>query len=285
MAEKTREESGRIFKKDVKPELGDLKAMDLRRSDIKELHKKIFDRGAPTMANRVIELMRRAYNVAAEEEFIEVNPFPNIRKIKAKEKARDRILSDNEIKVIWETLDKETENSRDILRLLLLLGQRSVETMSMCIDDIDVEKRQWTVPPDKTKNHKPNVLIIPDLAWSIIQARLKNKKWIFPTAYNRTRKGAKNIGHTRSTKDVRNRLKEKTKITGWTAHDLRRTTRTLMAREGVLPNIAEQVLGHVQPGIEAIYDQYQYIEEKGEALKKVEAVIKRIVGIKTDEEA
>ena len=47
-----------------------------------------------------------------------------------------------------------------------------------------------------------------------------------------------------------------------------------MAREGVLPNIAEQVLGHVQPGIEAIYDQYQYIEEKGEALKKVEAVIK-----------
>jgi integrase len=285
LAEKSWEEGKRIFEKDIKPEIGSLKAVDIKRYDVKQLHQKICDRGAPTMANRVLELMRRGFNVAFEEEFIPINTYPNIRKIKTKERPRDRILNDYEIKSIWEALDTETDNARDILRLLLLLGQRSMETMSMCLADIDIEKRQWTVPPDKTKNHKPNVLIIPDLAWSIIKPRLKNKKWIFPTAYNRTRKGAKNMGHTRSTKDVRRRLREKTKITGWTAHDLRRTARTLMAREGVPPNIAEQVVGHVQPGIEAIYDQYHYLEEKGEALKKVEAVIKRIVGIKADEEA
>lgn len=278
MVEKTLAESKRISQKDIIPTLGNLKAIDLLRQDVKDLHRKITERGSAIMANRTVELLRRAFNCAFEEEFIAINPFPNLKKIKAAESVRDRILKDSEIKTIWKALDYETGNMRDIMRLLLLLGQRSMETMSMSVADIDIDRKEWTVPAARTKNGKPNVIPLPETAWSIIKPRMNNETWIFPSKYNTTRKGAKGDGHTKSTKDVRIRIKKATGIDGWTSHDCRRTCRTIMSREGILPHIAEQVLGHVQGGVEGIYDQHAYLKEKLIALEKVDRAINKILG-------
>lgn len=283
LTEKGKTESIRICQKDIIPLLGNMKAMDLRRKDVKSLHKGIVDRGAPVAANRTIELLRRAFNHAHEEELLTTNPFPKIKKVKATEATRDRVLTDAEIKTLWMAMDDESANMRDILRLLLLLGQRSTDTMSMRVDGIDKDRKEWTVPaPPRAKNQNPNVLPLPPLAWAIIEPRLKNDTWIFPSKYGRTRKGAKNRGHSTSTKDVRRRLRQATKIEGWTAHDFRRTCRTLMSRGKVKPHIAERVLGHVQGGVEGIYDRYAYVEEKGAALRKVERIICKIVGAKQE---
>ena len=63
----------------------------------------------------------------------------------------------------------------------------------------------------------------------------------------------------------------------WQLHDLRRTTRSLMSRAGVLADHAERVLGHIQPGVEAIYDRHAYFDEKAEALAKLAQLIDAIV--------
>lgn len=281
MAESTRKESCRISNKDITPMLGEIKAVDLQRRDVKMLHSSIVNRGSAVAANRTVELMRRAFNCAHEEELIDTNPFPNLKKIKTKESSRDRTLKNAEIKTLWKALDQETDNMRDIIRLLLLLGQRSMETMSMEVADIDQDRKEWTVPASRTKTGKSNVVPLPPTAWEIIKPRLSNSKWVFPSAYNTTRNGAKGDGHAKSTKDVRRRLQKSTCITDWTAHDLRRTCRTLMSREGVLPHIAEQVLGHAQGNIEGIYDQHAYLNEKQIALGKVDWAICKILGINT----
>ncbi len=284
LTEKGKTESERISEKDIIPTLGDMKAMDLRRQDVKDLHRSIVERGAPVVANRTVELLRRTFNCAHEEELIETNPYPSIKKIKTAEVTRDRILTDSEIKVLWKAMGDEPANMRDILRLLILLGQRSTDTMSMKVSDIDKVRREWTVPaPPRSKNQSPNVLPLPSLAWEIIEPRTKNDTWIFPSKYGRTRKGAKNRGHSTSTKDVRRRLRETTGIEGWTAHDLRRTCRTIMSREKVKPHIAERVLGHVQGGVEAIYDRHAYLDEKKSALKKLERTVRKIVGLDQDQ--
>ena len=72
--------------------------------------------------------------------------------------------------------------------------------------------------------------------------------------------------------------REKLKTAWWTLHDLRRTAKTLMARAGVLPHVSERVLGHVIPGIEGVYDCWEYVEEKREALEKLAAVTAQIIG-------
>lgn len=280
LTEKGKAESKRISDKDIIPTLGNKKAMDLKRIDIKELHTSITERGAIVAANRTVELLRRAFNCAHEEELIDNNPFPSLKKIKAPEATRERILTDSEIKILWVAAEQESDNMRDILRLLLLLGQRSTDTMSMCVSDIDPVRKEWTVPaPPRSKNAKPNTLPLPALAWEIIEPRLKNKKWVFPSTYNRTRTTSKGDGHTKSTKEARRRLREATGIEGWTGHDFRRTCRTIMSREKVKPHIAERVLGHVLGGVEGIYDRHAYIQEKADALTKIDRAVCKILGI------
>jgi integrase len=64
---------------------------------------------------------------------------------------------------------------------------------------------------------------------------------------------------------------------GWTLHDLRRTTRSLMSRAGVNPDIAERCLGHVIGGVRGVYDRHQYIEEMRHAFEALANQIERIV--------
>jgi hypothetical protein len=60
---------------------------------------------------------------------------------------------------------------------------------------------------------------------------------------------------------------------------LRRTCRTIMSREKVKPHVAERVLGHVQGGVEGIYDRYAYLQEKADGLLKVDRAVRKILGI------
>ena len=62
----------------------------------------------------------------------------------------------------------------------------------------------------------------------------------------------------------------------WTAHDLRRTARSLLSRAGVRPDIAERVLGHAIAGVEGVYDRHLYDTEKAEALAKLAALVERV---------
>jgi integrase len=64
----------------------------------------------------------------------------------------------------------------------------------------------------------------------------------------------------------------------WTIHDLRRTARSLMSRAGVRPDIAERVLGHAIAGVEGVYDRHDYLEQKADAMARVGALIKTIIG-------
>ena len=72
-------------------------------------------------------------------------------------------------------------------------------------------------------------------------------------------------------------LDTKLVIPHWVNHDLRRTAKTLMVRVGVRPDISERVLGHTIGGIEGVYDQYDYSDEKADALIRLAAKVETIV--------
>jgi integrase len=64
---------------------------------------------------------------------------------------------------------------------------------------------------------------------------------------------------------------------GWTLHDLRRTARSLMARAGVADNVAERVLGHAIPGVEGVYNRFDYADEKADALARLDKLVGTII--------
>lgn len=119
----------------------------------------------------------------------------------------------------------------------------------------------------------------------ILQARQtgegysKKQQWmtasayVFPSNYN-TSKG----GHTTTTKKARDAVQAASGVTGWTAHDLRRTARTIMSRLQIKQHVRERVLNHSQQGVVGVYDQYDYLQEKADALDKLEREIMQIIG-------
>ena len=83
-----------------------------------------------------------------------------------------------------------------------------------------------------------------------------------------------------SLRNMRLRFIDKHKMQAWWIHDLRRTSRTLMAAAGVPDVAAELVLGHTQGGVQAIYNRHSYFEEKGDALDKLAAKLTDIIYVR-----
>jgi integrase len=71
-------------------------------------------------------------------------------------------------------------------------------------------------------------------------------------------------------------------ISGWTLHDLRRTARSLMSRAGVPSDHAERALGHVMPGVRAVYDRHGYHAEMQRAFEALAMQIQQILDSQDD---
>ena len=73
----------------------------------------------------------------------------------------------------------------------------------------------------------------------------------------------------------------KVKLVPWTLHDLRRTAKTLMTRNGVPHFHADRVLGHVIPGVGGTYDRHDYLNEKRKALEALAVEVARILEVRS----
>ncbi|WP_243647328.1 tyrosine-type recombinase/integrase [Aestuariirhabdus litorea] len=78
-----------------------------------------------------------------------------------------------------------------------------------------------------------------------------------------------------------NKLAEANVIQHFTVHDLRCSFRSLLARIGTPPHIAESWLNHKLKGVEGIYDRYDYLQERRKALSEVAKVVSPFINIDT----
>jgi integrase len=128
----------------------------------------------------------------------------------------------------------------------------------------------WTIPSEKREKGNAGTLQLPKLVLDLIaaQPRIANNPHVFAGRGD----GPRSFEH-------RHKLAfdALSGVSGWRLHDLRRAARSLMSRAGVLNNHAELVLGHARPGVEGTYDLHRYDAEKADALRKLTALIERIV--------
>ena len=178
---------------------------------------------------------------------------------------RDRILDDDELRVVWKQADG---TFGALIRLLLLTGQRLSKVACMRWQDIDGDT--WTIPTEAREKGNAKVLTLPEVALDIIKAqpRFTSNPYVL---VGRSGSHVGGLGRRKTRLDA--------KLDGvahWTLHDLRRTARSLMSRAGVRPDIAERVLGHIIKGVEGVYDRHSYAEEKAHALRALASSIENI---------
>jgi len=72
---------------------------------------------------------------------------------------------------------------------------------------------------------------------------------------------------------MKREIQEETGTKDWQIRDIRRTFRSNMARLKVPREVCEVLINHAPPVLDEIYDRYDRVEEKREALEKYEAFI------------
>lgn len=178
-------------------------------------------------------------------------------------KPGDRVLTTDELRDVlrWATQSRAPTYYKTLSRLLVTFGARTAEFRLSELKEWNLDTCIWTVPAAHSKNGNEIVRPIPDSVLPLItdlirRARAAGSKHILGELKAQSAVSAYMRG-------IWKRLKHETP---WSAHDLRRSMRTHAAELGIMPWIAESLLGHVVGGVEGIYNRAQQITEKRNAL-------------------
>ena len=273
---KSWKEDERILRKDVQPVWGRKKAETIKRRDIVLLLDEIVDRGAPIQANRTLAVIRKMFNFALSRGILELSPCVQIP-APSKENQRDRVLSDDEIRAIWLSLDdagmiKEIQLA---LKLQLITGQRKGEIVGAEWEDLDLKKGWWTIPKEKAKNNLPHRVPLSTLALKILKEAKelsKDSPFLFPSPS----KENSHITESAIDRAIRNN-RELFDVEHFVPHDLRRTVASQITAMGIPRLTVSKILNHVESGVTAVYDRHSYDKEKRVALEKWSKRLGKIV--------
>jgi integrase len=232
--------------------------------------------GGPVMADRVLAQLRKLMNWHATRDPDFVSPIvKGMARTKPKDRARTRVLSDDEIHLIWLHL---TGTYGALLKTLFYTAQRVGEVSQMRRSQIGTDSI-WSIPVEASKGKRPQFVPLTVDALSLIQAQpeIDGSEMVFGAPKDPA-KQIKNWSALKRELDDRVTASNAGEpLPNWTQHDIRRTCRTLMSRAGVRPDICERVLGHAIAGVAGVYDRHGYIEEKRQALEALATLLERIV--------
>jgi len=251
---------------------------EIKRGDVVRVLDGIVAKGTPTRANRALAAIKKLMNWCVDRDMLEASPVATLRP-PTKETARDRVLTNDELRTIWHAANDEGFPFAQFVQLLMLTGQRRGEISGMRWSEIDLNEAVWTLPASRVKNGRLHIVPLPQMAIDILRStsRFLESDLVFTT------NGKTPIsGFGRLKPRLALALPKDTE--GWRFHDLRRTASTEMARIGVMPHVIDAVTNHkygVVSGVGATYNRYTYLNEKREALDRWAITIQTTMKLST----
>jgi len=275
---KTRAEFERLVTVEINDT--DLAAMHpgkVARPDLRRLLDSIHSRSA-SVANHTRAVLRLMFAWALEHD--RVPNIPTFPKKLSKYKPRERVLTTSEIRRVWNVLNgrmgdgKATPESNnaplgragEAFRLMLMTAQRRGEVLSMTWADLDLARRWWTIPAERTKSKREHRVPLTAATVELLRALHNDAENVFPSP-----RPTEAVPFLSSVQKMATRLWKKAGVKGATLHDLRRTAAQFMGDMGVQRSAISLVLNHTpRDGAQAtaIYDRSKRDAEKRDAMEK-----------------
>jgi integrase len=218
------------------------------------------ERGAVS-ANRARTCLSALFAWSMRRGLHDSNPVVGTEK--RKERSRDRVLTDLELAIVWNTLSDRDYS--DIIRLLILTGQRANEIADLRWSEIDFDVDLISLPAERCKNGRAHQFPMSAPVRNILKARPQTRDYVFGTRNG----GFTGWGKCKIRLDGRITERLGAALPDWVVHDLRRTFATGLQRLGVRLEVTEAILNHVsgsRSGIAGIYQRHDWASEKRQAL-------------------
>ena len=274
----------RIYRKDIAPHIGQASLKQISARDVRAVLQAISKSNRPTIANDALGYCKQLFNHGIKLDVIDNNPASafSVTDAGGVEKSKDRFLSNDELTKIFHVFrENSTSFSREnylACALLVTLGVRKSELIEAPWQEFNLVDATWQLPKERSKSGVAIIIPLPVVAvkWlEELKVRAYGAEYIFPNrrsskypymgADTLNRAITKLFGHEAGKKkQPPNKMGD---IPHFTVHDLRRTCRSLLAANGVAGHIAERCLNHKVKGIEGVYNQYDYFDERREALE------------------
>lgn len=269
----------RVFKRHILPEFGDRAADQITRSEITQLIDGIA-LNAPVMARITLGYLSSFYSWAMPRlDHLQANPCRDAGRPPAP-RARDRVLSEEEMGALWHVLEGEGKPFGPAIKLLMLTGQRRNEVFDADRAEFNVEAKLWTISGERAKNGATHLVPLSPSALTIVKDLLKDRRSdkLLPARGNWDMSPS---GFSKAIRRIRESPEEEMghPVPHWTLHDLRRTLATGLQRLGVRLEVTEAVLNHLsgsRSGIVGVYQRHNYFHEKKSALAAWEREVSRL---------
>ena len=253
----------RLIEAYVTPVIGDLDMAQLGRKHVRDVVDRVVDAGRPVQANRVLTAVHGLCAWAVERDVIETNPAAGVRK-PTKEKPRERVLTDGELRAVWDAAGELGYPAGPLFKLLILTGARRDEAREMRWSEVDLTRGVWTLPAGRSKGGAGRDIPLSTAAQAVLVdlPRFQGGDHVF-TANDGSKPYANLIKPKR-------RIDRDSDVTGWTLHDLRRTAASGMGALGIAGETIARVLGHSEgaiAGVTARYNRADQLEAKRRALE------------------
>jgi len=234
---------------------------EIGKRDVVEVISAIEQRGAPIAANKTLKSIKTFLRWCVGRAIIDHSPAEDLA-LPAKEVARDRVLSDDELAKVILAARQIDDRYGGIVELLGLTGQRREEVAKLAWDELDLKQRVWTIPKSRTKNAKPHAVQLSNQSIAVLRRMQEQGPYVFAVP------GTKPFQDFAAAK---RKLDEISGVSGWRLHDLRRTCVSGMARLGIAPHVADKVLNHQSgtiSGVAAVYQRHEFLHERRVALEQ-----------------
>ncbi len=245
------------------------KAKEITFDDINETLAFIEQRGAAVMTNRMRAYLSAAFaqgiksdtdrvNQSVVKFGLKLNPVRDVRRASKEEEAGTRELSKSEVRILWYDLDNTNISLKIIatLKLMIATGQRTTEVTRLNLNDINETEMLWEL--DKTKNGRPHVIALPEIALEIIQELTASKD-----GYLLKSEVTGELMKPDSLSQACSRYCKHSGFVKFTPRDLRRTWKTLAGFAGISKFDRDKYQNHAMHDVSSkSYDRYDYLAEK-----------------------
>ncbi len=241
--------SGRwLVQKFVLPELGKLTIDEVERKHIAALHYR--HRDTPYQANRILEVVRKMFNLAEAWGLRTDGGNPCRFVQKYKEKRRERFLTEKEFARLGSVLAEveaegmETASAVAAIRLLMLTGCRLGEIQMLRWEDVDLEAAELRLRDSKTG---ARMVPLSAAAVDVLSAlpRREDNPWVIT--------GRKPGAHLTDVQHPWRRIRARAGLDDVRIHDLRHSFASRALALGESLSMIGKLLGHTQVQTTARY--------------------------------